>query len=259
MEQVQTINNFKEQKSEVVNPFSKLLSRIKNFKVYEWMNFIGMFLFLITFVWTIRDFVNYIHLNKPESIFFGIFDRFTNQSNWILFIFAFMYFWWPNHSFFKDNKFLISAMVYIFFTFIGYNVVLVGIAGGYGYDVNKPVDFVSNFWLHILCPIYFIVFGYIFMIQNKNKQPLKFHKLLLTGMIYPTIYAIYLVTIPFVYKLDGSHSYTIYGSATNTAEYPISWAYICVMYFIFFPGSYAIFYYSWIGINKINKKENKSE
>ena len=35
MEQVQTINNFKEQKSEVVNPFSKLLLRIKNFKVYE--------------------------------------------------------------------------------------------------------------------------------------------------------------------------------------------------------------------------------
>ena len=125
MEQAETINNFEEQKSEVVNPFSKLLSRIKNFKVYEWMNFIGMFLFLISFVWTIRDFVNYIHLwtirdfvnyihlGKPEAIFFGIFDRFTNQSNWILFIFAFMYFWWPNLQI-RVIEFYLSLLLCIF-------------------------------------------------------------------------------------------------------------------------------------------------
>lgn len=255
MDQIQKNNNFETHKNNIIIPIHTLISRMKNFKTYEWINFIGIFIFLISFAWTIRDFVNYINNNQPENIFFGIFDRFTNQSNWILFVFAFMYFFWPNHSFFRDNKLLISAMVYIFFTFIGYNVVLVGIAGGYGYDINKPIDFISNFWLHILCPIYFIVFGYIFMIQNKYKQPIKFHRLLTTGMIYPTIYAIYLVTIPFVYKLKDGTSYTIYGGATNTAEYPISWAYICVMYFLFFPGSYALFYYSWIGLNKLGKNK----
>lgn len=256
MEQLQSNKNFEEQKDVITNPFIKIFLRIKNFKLYEWINFIGMFIFLVSFAWSIRDFVNYIHMGKPESIFFGVFDRFTNQSNWLLFIFSFMYFLWPNHTFFKDNKFLISTMVYIFFTFVGYNVVLVGIGGGYGYDIQKPIDFVSNFWLHVLCPIYFIIFGYVFMIQNKNKQPKKFHKLLLTGMIYPTIYAIYLATIPFVYKLSDGNSYSVYGGATNTAQNSMSWAYICVMYFIFFPGSYVTFYYSWVGINKTSLKSN---
>lgn len=75
-------------------------------------------------------------------------------------------------------------------------------------------------------------------------------------MIYPTIYAIYLATIPFVYKLSDGNSYSVYGGATNTAQNSMSWAYICVMYFIFFPGSYVTFYYSWVGINKTSLKSN---
>ena len=40
------------------------------------------------------------------------------------------------------------------------------------------------------------------------------------------------------------------GSATLTNGNPKSWAYIGVMYFLFFPGSFALFYYSWKLINK---------
>lgn len=45
MEQLQSNKNFEEQKDVITNPFIKIFLRIKNFKLYEWINFIGMFIF----------------------------------------------------------------------------------------------------------------------------------------------------------------------------------------------------------------------
>ncbi len=242
----------------------------KKFNAPKWIAFFGLFIFAISYVFTIRDFINAINGPNADAstIWFGIIDRFTNQSNWLLFIYCFLYVFFSKNSLLKGNGLLISVMVYIFFTFIGYNVVLVGLSGGaYGYGGSNLGDTVSNVWLHLLCPIYFLVFGYFEMYYNPNKEPKKFWKLLLLGMIYPTIYMIYVITIPYTYgsyteTIDGvivPETYTVYGNATNVKDYPTAWAYVMVMYLIFFPGSFAIFYFSWKGLNKINNKkiENK--
>lgn len=247
-----------DQKEEVVikqNFIDKVIYKFKNLKIHEWFCFVGILMFLITIAFTSHSFVEQVQSNSAWKVFFGIFDRFTYQSNWLLLIFCLTYFLFPKHQVFKGNKFIISTMVYIFFTFIGYNVVLVGISGDRGYT-GDALAVIKNAWLHIICPLYFILFGFIYMIDNKNQQPTLYWKLLLSGMIYPTIYAIYLVSIPFVFTNApetnslGTKVYTIYGSATLTNGNPKSWAYIGVMYFLFFPGSFALFYCSWKLINK---------
>lgn len=248
----------------------KIKSEFQRYDMHNWAAIIGLVIFTITMGFTIQSFVDFVQGEKEGyRIFFGIIDRFTYQSNWLLFVYTLMYIIKPNHQFFKGNKFLIATMVYIFFTFIGYNVVLVGISKDRGY-IGNPVDIASNVWLHAVAPLYFIFFGYLKMYCKPNQQPEKFLPLLLKGMIYPTIYAIYLATIPWTftdfrlhpenYPYSPAHvpgddiAYSIYGKATNTYNYPTSWAYICVMYFFFFPGSFALFYYSWKWLNKINRK-----
>lgn len=258
------------------NPIQKIINYFKSYDLHNWVGLIGLLIFTVSMCFTINDFLRYVS-KKDEAwkIFFGIFDRFTNQSNWLLFFYMLLYVLCPKHQFFKGYKFLLATMVYIFFTFIGYNVVLVAIAKQKGYSLQNGVtSLVSNVWLHLLAPIYFIVYGYIVMYMNPNKEPVSFVKTLLPGMVYPTIYAIYLISIPYTFKdyrtnyeyyepiqaampdIDLSKvAYSVYGSATNTYSNPISWAYIGVMYFGFFPGSFAIFYYSWKGLNKLNNKK----
>lgn len=237
----------------------------KNYKLHNWIGLFGLFLYTITFYFSISDFVEYAS-NSGWKIFFGILDRFTWQSNWLLFIYMFLYTFIPNHQIFKNGRFLICTMVYIFFTFIGYNVVLVGISGAIGY-VGSLFSITSNIWIHILCPIYFIVYGFLFMYSNPEKIPQNFIKTLGWGMIYPIIYAIYLIIIPFIfsdYRLNpnadiiygniNGEAYSVYGSATNTFSNPFSYAYIFVMLLGFFPGSFALFNYSWKWMNeKLNK------
>lgn len=240
----------------------------KEFDVPKYLAFVGLFLFSLSLFFTTYDFVRYAKdFNTASKIWFGILDRFTNQSNILLLVFVIFYLFFPKHSFMKNNGFLISCMVFIFFTFFGYNVILVGLSG-YGYDLDDGIiPLLGNICMHLLFPIYFIVFGLIHMYFKPMQEPRKFWKLLLLGMIYPTIYVIYIIIIPFVYsgykvfsEMDKQwypSTYTVYGDATNVKDKPISWAYILVMYLGFFPGSFAIFYYSWKGFNKLNKKQNK--
>lgn len=243
-----------------------MLDSIKSYfgkyKLHNWVGLIGMFIYTITLAFCIRNFVTYAQ-GPSWKIFFGIFDRFTWQSNLLLTFYMFLYLWKPDHQFFKNNTFLISTMVYVFFTFIGYNVVLVGISGDRAY-VGSPIEVTTNVWVHILAPLWFIIYGYTFMLSNANKEPASFWRILLKGMIYPTIYAIYLITIPYTFKdyrlnpdvygnTEGL-AYSVYGGATNTFENNTSYAYILVMLLVFFPGSFAAFYYSWKGINKISPK-----
>lgn len=253
-----------------VNIFDKLKCYFKSYDIHNWFAFVGLFIFTITMCFTVVQFIEFVSGNLTAwRIFFGIFDRFTYQSNWLLFLYTLLYVIKPNHQFFKNNKFLISTMVYIFFTFIGYNVVLVGISHDRGY-IGESSAIASNVWLHIIAPLYFIFFGLITMYCKPNQEPNSFWSTLGTGMIYPTIYAIYLITIPFTFtdfrnnpdsypypnghNLYDDQAYTIYGNATNTYNNPLSWAYISVMYFGFFPLSFALFYYSWKWLNKLNKK-----
>lgn len=234
----------------------------KEFTIPKYIAFVAVFLFSFSVFFTIYDCIEYsLKGNDASKIWYGILDRFTNQSNILLLIFVVFYVFFPKHSFMKNNGFLITCMVFIFFTFIGYNVVLVGISGYGGYSVanntSSIIGFLSNLCMHILFPIYFIVFGFLHMFFNPMKEPKTFWKLLLLGMIYPTIYVIYVIVVPFIYSGYASKTgatYSVYGNATNVKDYPTSWLYISIMYLGFFPGTFAMFYYSWKGFNSLNKK-----
>lgn len=239
---------------------------------HNYATLFGLLIFSVTIGFTVYKFIDILsESNSAWKIFFGMFDRFTYQSNWLLLIYVLFYIIKPNHQFFNGNKLVISIMVYIFFTFIGCNVVLVGISKDRGYS-GSSIGVASNVWLHIIAPLYFIFMGLITMYFKPNQQPKCLIKTILTGMIYPTIYAIYLITIPWTfvdyrnnpsfYGVENAkyvhQAYSVYGNATNTYNYPLSWAYILVMYFLFFPGTFAIFYYSWKWFNTLNNKKNKS-
>lgn len=265
------------EKEQIKNSQILFADQIKNwFSVSNWINYVALFgllMFTVSIGFMINDIVYDVKNNEAWKVFFGQLDRFTDESNILLWVFMLFFVFFPKHSFLKNNKFLIWTMVYIFFTFIGYNVILVGI-NGYSYS-GSSADIAENVWLHILSPIYFLVFGFLVMYLRPNQEP-KFLKTLLCGMIYPTIYVIYVITINYNYAVPATddtgayamqyrgeydspnHYYTVYSGATNVREHPTAWAYIMVMWLIFFPGFYTAFWYCWKGFNKLNAKKNLS-
>ncbi|MGL5591300.1 MAG: DUF1600 domain-containing protein [Mycoplasmoidaceae bacterium] len=239
------------------NFFTRLKSNYKKFDLVNYLCLFGVINAIIIICFTGYDFINYALTDRGDKVWFGIIDRFTTQSNWIVAAFFILYFFNPGFQIFKGNKFLVSTMGYIFFTFFGYNIILVLISGGYGYTGNA-YDISSNVWWHIIMPLYFILFGLVKLWFRPDGEYKSFWSLLATGMIYPTMYTIYAITIPFIYKeLNDSGeyvTYSVYGFATNTKDEPTSWAYVCALYFVFFPGSLALFYYYKNLVKKFNKK-----
>lgn len=239
------------------NFFNRIKNNYKKFDWVNWLCLLGVLLGIVTMSFTSRDFILDALNSKGDKVWFGIVDRFTTQSNWLVVLFFFLYFFNPNFQIFKGNKFLLSTMVYIFFTFFGYNIVLVLISKDRGYT-GDPGSVASNVWVHIIMPLYFVFFGLVKLWIRPDGEYKSFLSTLATGMIYPTIYCIYLISIPFIYNQEIEpgvfKTYSIYGNATNTKDNPTSWAYILVMYLVFFPGSFALFYY----FQKIVKKFKKA-
>lgn len=240
---------------EVNDNFIKLITKKR--KLHHYVSYLGLLLYIIMFAFCVVNFVDFAN-NGSWKIFFGIVDRFTWQSNFLLLLYTLFIIIKPNHSIFNNNRLLIMIMVYIFFTFVGYNVVLIGISGDRGYT-GDALAIVKNLWVHAICPIYFIFYGFVFMFQNHSEYPEGFWKTLGYGMIYPSIYALYLITIPFIFneyienwEYFGNikqSAYSVYGSATNTRDNPVAYAYIFIMLLLFVPGSFALFFYSWKGID----------
>lgn len=201
-------------------------------------------------------------------------DKFTYQSNILCLIYATFYVWFPTHQFLRRGKFLIATTVYIFFTFVGYNFILTGMNGGYFDTLKSSVhtDFPFTLFEHLFAPLLFIGCA-LAQMYLKPIQTSTYWRSLLPGMIYPTIYVIYAATIPFVQKepyafynisdwdsakevATAVHAgktgvYSVYGLATDTVNYPeIAWPIILVVWLVFFPASYAIFYYSCQSLRK---------
>lgn len=247
-----------------------LINYFKKFDKTRWMFFIAMWFFIICFCFIIKDFVAALQANTKTNNGWTSVDRFTYQSNILLLIYSVFIVFWPNHQFLRADKFLISNMVYIFFTFVGYNLILAPLGSGYkytgnSYDISYGIG--SSVWEHVICPVLFIIIGFIKMVWNPNAKLKSYWSTMLTGMIYPTVYVIYIASIPFVLNTDGVFNpdgqkvtYSVYGSATDTLNNPtFAWPIIVCMYLIFFPGSYAIFYYSYWGIQKHLGFKNKNK
>ncbi|MDC4182357.1 DUF1600 domain-containing protein [Mycoplasma bradburyae] len=184
-------------------------------------------------------------------------DKFTNQSNLLLLVFAFVYVFYPKNSLLKNEKFLIACMTYILFTFVGYNLILNLTAKDKGYaallNENRIAAFAASITLHFINPVVFIVCGFLRFVFDPVEKIKSFKAFVIPGMIYPIIYLIYVITIPYVYNSHANGEYySVYGGPTNVIKNPkLAWP-ICIgMIFVYFP---ITFFLIWFGARKINTK-----
>lgn len=237
--------------------FSNIANTIKNYKWLDWFALFCFLIFSVSTAFVIENIIEGLQGKNSTLLAWDTIDRFTDQSNVLLWAYMLFFIFFKKHVFLKNNQWLLANMTYIFFTFFGYNVILVGIAGNaYG---TSFLSIFQSAWYHVLSPLLFLVFGYCYFYCNPNQQPKVWWKAMLKAMIYPTIYVLYVSTVPFVLNpaLNLGKTYTVYGDFTNLKEHlgkalPV----ILGMWLVFFPGSYAIFYYSWFGMNKINRNKN---
>lgn len=242
---------------------------IKYFSEYKWINWFGLIAFLCFTFTTCVIIYNYVQgLQEGGNAIWKKLDKFTGQSNILIWFFTLFWLFFPNHSFLKKNYWLISTTVYITFTLVGYNALLIPTSGGYGWAIENDkfvwanwssFEIFDDLWKHLFCPLIFISFALCLMYTKKDEQPDSFIKVLWKGMIYPTIYVIYVISIQWVlYDVNEQGEqvvYSVYGVATNVRESSMAWIYVCCMYFIFFPSMFATYYYSWKkGLNKLNRK-----
>ncbi|QZX48997.1 DUF1600 domain-containing protein [Mycoplasma sp. E35C] len=178
-------------------------------------------------------------------------DKFTNQSNILLLVFSIFFVFFPKNSVLKNDKFLISTIVYIFFTFFGYNFILNFTGRGFTNPINTLPRLITSVVLHLINPLVFIVCGFLKYLFEPLKEIKKFHSYLIPGMIYPILYLVYAVTIPYVYKINGQMAgYSVYGFATDVVNNPkVAWPISLGMIFIYFP---ITFFLAWYGAKKIS-------
>ena len=251
--------------TEKLNSECRVRKYFKTFDKIRWVYFLGFWFFFVAAALIINEFVkSFQNFSIANENPWKIIDKWTYQSNVLLLIFTIFIVFFPDHQFLKNNKFLIATMVYIWFTFFGYNIVLSATStqqnpvGWYRLIANRnSYDFAISAWHHVICPVLFIALGIFKMFWDQNSSLKSYWKTLLPGMIYPTIYLIYVATIPFVYPAvtDQTSSkriiYTIYGNATNLVEHPlISGIAFATIYVVFFPASFAAIYYGYRKIQK---------
>ncbi|PPJ44730.1 hypothetical protein C0075_24860, partial [Rhizobium sp. KAs_5_22] len=70
---------------------------------------------------------------------------------------------------------------------------------GYKHILDK-VKLARGLMAHLFNPLFFIIVGFLAFVYSPARTIGKFHTYFLTGTIYPLIYGIYVITVPFVYK-----------------------------------------------------------
>ncbi len=204
--------------------------------------FAAFWLFLAAFGLFVEAIVS--DLLDPNSTPWTTLDKFTWQSNVLLLVFAVFAVFFPDHQFLKTDSFLIATLTYITFTFVGYNFILTFLNGGY---TGGAFAIFVNVWTHLVCPLAFAIGGVLKFVWEPERIALRgFARTLATGMVYPTVYLIYLASVPYLYSLATVEgTYSIYGTATNTKDNPaVAWPIIMGMYLVFFPGTFAAYYFA---------------
>ncbi|WP_027123680.1 DUF1600 domain-containing protein [Mycoplasmoides pirum] len=173
-------------------------------------------------------------------IWFTNYDTFTYQSNLLISLYIWLSFWKTDLKMFKTHTLLMTLMVYIFVTFTFFNSYDLMRSVGkipqkediINSNPNNLIDIDNLFvacstWNHIINPIFFILYG-SFSLAKENKPFMdNVYKYITVGMIYPLIYTLYLILIPWSGYLDnGANSYSVYGVFSQTKYNNLTWLWI---------------------------------
>lgn len=244
-----------------------------HFNEYDWVKWLHFFALIISIFSPIfcisTAVITAIENNNWSLLWFTNFDTWTYQTNCLITFYVWFSFWKPNFKFFKDHNFLVSITVYIAITFLFFNTYyLINLLGGMP-NKNDVIDsnpqniksiqefyITSSAWNHVINPTFFIILSFSLMIKENKTIHYNLTRYVFITMIYPSIYTLYLILIPWSgFMDDGTNSYSVYGVFTQTKYNNTTWLWI--------PPLYVLIPITLIGMwylkqHLFNKYQNKS-
>lgn len=187
-----------------------------------------------------------------DIIWFKSLSFYTIQTNVLLCITMWIYIAQPRLKIFKNNNWLIVLATYIFVVSIVYSISIPFLNFTKKYADNYRM--VKTCFYHFINPFLFCSLAIFLMIKYKSKNE-RFFDILRRASILPTIYLLYLISLPFVSGVS------VYGRITNGNPH-LLW----IGPDKSFPGTYMVFllipclvlfftfaFYSFYKINSIGR------
>lgn len=232
-----------------ISNWKQIKVRFGNFSPLNWYHFALLFITFGSVAFCIAGVIHTaVGLNNAIYIWFTNYDTFTYQSNSIITFFVWFSFFKPNHQVFKNHTFLMWCMSYIFVTCTFFNTyeILTNV-GVFDKSVPTPgndwealnsssayLAFFSSLWNHVINPITFLIYGVISIKLIKKERIFNSYKFVMFGSLYPFMYMIYLIYIPWSGFLDnGENSYSVYGYFTQTKYNSYTWLWFPILFLVF--------------------------
>ena len=185
---------------------------------------------IITFIfwlfdlqWLAMMLINLFDPHNSKGAWLDSFHYFTVQANIMVFFYLWAKWLMPSWKLFNSNALLILVVTYIVIVALGYNAVLLpnSISNG---DTKSwtGTDWYLEILQHMIVPLLFLIYGiYIFRLSIYTKE-FKLIRCIGYGIVYPTMYLIYALFLPFVsdisvygkfsnINIDNGGAYTAYG------------------------------------------------
>lgn len=175
-----------------------------NNKVSFWYLVFGLLIQAVVLGFHVYSIVE-TFLYKDGNLWIHFLQYFTNQSNFLVTFFVIYYFISPKSKVFYKNNLLIYTTAYIVVTFLVYNCILLPS------DLpHEALGWASSMFKHTINPLYMVgLFTMIVVFKKHDNRISKWYWSEIYGLIYPTIYVIYAVILPFI------SNYSVYGTMTN--------------------------------------------
>lgn len=165
-------------------------------------------------------FIHWVVDIKLFSAWYNWFQYFTIQSNFLVLVFCVLYLLDKKKHFLTTNNLQIYITAYISITGLVYCGLLLPFGGGDSIFDNASF-WIFNVLAHVFVPLATVI---VFFLQKYIKQTKQLYNILKTigyGMIYPVVYLIYAVILPFI-----SNDKTVYGFFTDLKSNPLAVLYI---------------------------------
>ncbi|MCF0217682.1 MAG: DUF1600 domain-containing protein, partial [Malacoplasma sp.] len=168
----------------------KLFSLKRNLIFIEWI----LYLPLIACIFLYRPSVSFD--NWSHNFWFERISYFTIQANLLVFLFLTLILLFPWWQIFKNNNFQIVATTYISVVTLIWCLVLLPNFITTSTFSRGWLRIASTIWLHVVQPWTFIGLS-IYLLRSTYKQEYPIWKIVSIALIYPCIYELYLIILPF--------------------------------------------------------------